>query len=302
MREKQINFYSEGCKLKGTLYLPDDYAAGEKRPAIIPNSGYQGVNEFYPKMFAEALTKEGYVCLGFDYRGFAESEGEKGRVLIEEQVEDIHNALTFLKLQEEVDEERIGLLGWGMGAAHVLQVTAADQNISAVAALNGFYNGARWLKTIHSYKDWLALLETVKEDRVRRVTEGSSRLADTFLHYPLDPATASYVEKELASLDGFGHQTYIQFTESIIAMNAEKAAAEIESVPLFIGHGVSNILHPVDEARKLYQHANDPKQFFEIHGRHNDFMYSDHPEFLRLIDSLNLFFNKAMQRVPHQTI
>ncbi|MFD6211457.1 alpha/beta hydrolase [Peribacillus sp. NPDC060253] len=114
MIKRQIQFYSEGYKLDGTVYLPDDYKKGEKRPAIIPNSGYQGFNEFYPKLFAENLTAAGYVCLGFDYRSFAKSEGEEGRVILDEQVEDIQNAITFLSLQEEVDSDRIGLIGWGM--------------------------------------------------------------------------------------------------------------------------------------------------------------------------------------------
>ncbi|MFB4164017.1 alpha/beta hydrolase [Alteribacillus sp. JSM 102045] len=295
MNEKPIHFFSEGYKLQGTLYFPDDYVPGEKRPAIIPNSGYQGVNAFYPKMFAQALTEHGFICLGFDYRGFADSEGEKGRVLLEEQVEDIKNAITFLQLQEEVDHERIGLIGWGMGASNVIQVTAANENISAVAALNGFYNGERWLKTIHSYNDWLKLLETVEEDRIKRVVEGESTLADPFLHYPLDPATAGYVEKELSSYHGFGEQTRIQFTESIIGMNAEKAAEELSSVPLFVGHGTGNVLHPFEEALQLFEKAAEPKQFYQVNGKHNDFMYSDHPEFKRLIEALVSFFNNSLK-------
>ncbi|WP_132745838.1 hypothetical protein [Scopulibacillus darangshiensis] len=67
------------------MYLPDDLKEGEIRPAIIPNSGYNGLSE---------------------------------------QVEDINSAITFLQLQENVDHNRIGLLGWGMGASNVIQVAA----------------------------------------------------------------------------------------------------------------------------------------------------------------------------------
>ncbi|RBP85485.1 X-Pro dipeptidyl-peptidase-like protein, partial [Cytobacillus firmus] len=145
MQERQISFYSEGFKLDGTIYLPDDYQQGEKRPAIIPNSGYQGFNEFYPRLFARNLTELGYVCLGFDYRGFAGSEGQQGRVILDEQVQDVRNAITFLQTQDEVNPENIGLIGWGMGASNVVRVAAADKRVKAVAALNGFYNGERWL-------------------------------------------------------------------------------------------------------------------------------------------------------------
>jgi fermentation-respiration switch protein FrsA (DUF1100 family) len=290
MKERQIHFYSEGCKLDGTLYLPDDYQPGEKRPAIIPNSGYQGFNEFYPRLFARNLTEAGYVCLGFDYRGFAKSEGAKGRVILDEQVEDIKNAISFLQIQEEVDPEQIGLIGWGMGASNVVRVGAADKRVKAVAALNGFFDGERWLKSIHSYVEWNNILKMIDEDRIRRAMTGQSLLADPFIHYPLDPATNDYVKKELVPLSPFGKQTALQFTESIAAMNAEKAAAEISPIPLFIAHGKDNLLHPLEESVALYNAAKEPKQFYLIDGKHNDFMYHEHPVFQDLVQELKVFF------------
>lgn len=291
MQERQISFYSEGYKLDGTIYLPEDYQPGEKRPAVIPNSGYQGFNEFYPRLFAKNLTEAGYVCLGFDYRGFAQSEGEKGRVILDEQVEDIINALTFLQTQPEVDAENIGLVGWGMGGNNVVRVAAKDKRVKAVAALNGFYEGERWLKSIHSYVDWMNIVETVKEDRVLRVKTGKSQLADTFIHYPLDPATKDYVQKELAPLAPFGTQTQLQFTDSIMNTNVEKVVAEVSPTPLFIGHGKDNLLHPLEESVSLYELAHQPKQFYLIDGKHNDFMYHEHPVFQELAGELNAFFN-----------
>ncbi|MDQ0217686.1 alpha/beta hydrolase [Peribacillus cavernae] len=289
MIERQIHFYSEGFKLDGSLYLPDDYKPGEKRPAIIPNSGYQGFNEFYPKLFARNFTEAGYVCLGFDYRSFAKSEGGEGRVILDEQVEDIQNAITFLSIQEEVDPDRIGLTGWGMGASNVVRVAAKDKRIKAVAALNGFYNGERWLRSIHSYVEWIEILKAVDEDRKQRVSTGKSKLAHPFIHYPLDRATADYVDKELAILSAFGNQTVLQFTDSIINMNAEKTVKDVK-VPLFIAHGEGNLLHPLDEAERLYESATEPKELYIIEGKHNDFMYHDHEVFQKLMGRLKDFF------------
>lgn len=75
MKQREIIFYSEGTKMVGTIYLPDDYKKGEKRHGIIANSGWTGVNKVYPAMFARQMTKYGYVCMGFDYRGFKPSGG-----------------------------------------------------------------------------------------------------------------------------------------------------------------------------------------------------------------------------------
>ncbi|WP_017381664.1 alpha/beta hydrolase [Paenisporosarcina sp. TG-14] len=294
MKERQISFYSEGFKLDGTVYLPDDYQAGEKRPAIISNSGYQGFNNFYPRLFAQNLTKAGYVCFGFDYRGFANSEGEKGRVILDEQVEDIINAISFLQAQPEVDIDQVGLIGWGMGGSNVVRVAAKDKRVKAVAALNGFFDGERWLKSIHSYVEWMELVKTVEQDRVHRVVTGQSLYADPFIHYPLDPATNDYVQKELVPLSPFGKQTQLQFTDSIMNMNAEKVVTDISTAPLFIGHGKDNLLHPLEESTALYAAASEPKQFYLIDGKHNDFMYHEDPVFQELITELTSFFNSHM--------
>ena len=47
------------------------------------------------------------------------------------------------------------------------------------------------------------------------------------------------------------------------------------------------------EALSLYASAASPKTLYMVHGRHNDFMYSDHPEFLLLCDRLKEFFDEA---------
>ena len=74
MKTREVVFYSEGAKMVGDIYLPDDYKEGEKRPAVLCNSGWTGVNKCYPALFARALTARGFVCMGFDYRGFKPSE------------------------------------------------------------------------------------------------------------------------------------------------------------------------------------------------------------------------------------
>ena len=100
MQQREVIFYSEGTKMVGTIYLPDDYKDGEKRPGIIANSGWTGLNKVYPAMFARQMTKFGYVCMGFDYRGFKPSGGISGMdkyTTLEMEVDDVNNAVTFFK-------------------------------------------------------------------------------------------------------------------------------------------------------------------------------------------------------------
>ena len=80
------------------------------------------------------------------YRGFLDNEGPTGVCKLEEQVEDIRNAVVFVQTLPQVDAARIGLIGWGMAAALVMGAAAKEPAVRAVAGLNGFYNGRKWLQ------------------------------------------------------------------------------------------------------------------------------------------------------------
>ena len=140
MKQREIVFYSEGSKMSGTIYLPDDYKEGEKRAGIIANSGWTGLNVVYPAMFARALTEKGYVCMGFDYRGFKPSGGMEKYTTLDTEVQDVCNALAYFKAQPEVDPDRMGLIGWGVGGPVCVEATAREniinQNVKAVACMD----------------------------------------------------------------------------------------------------------------------------------------------------------------------
>src|SRR4026208_2507159 len=76
MRSEKVNFYSEGNKLGGVLYLPDS-DQGKPFPGIVQGPGFLGLKDakHYIMMF-EKLCAVGYACLCFDYRGWGDSEGE----------------------------------------------------------------------------------------------------------------------------------------------------------------------------------------------------------------------------------
>ena len=45
--KRPVTFYSEGCKLVGDMYYPDDLRPGEKRAGIGLCHGYTGVKDLY---------------------------------------------------------------------------------------------------------------------------------------------------------------------------------------------------------------------------------------------------------------
>src|SRR6195952_867177 len=106
MPTQPVSFYSEGTRLSGDLFLPDELASDEKRAAIVLCHGYTGVRNLYLPDTAKALTDAGYVVLTFDYKGWGDSDGPKSRLAPYGRVIDSQAALTFLGAQQMGDEQR----------------------------------------------------------------------------------------------------------------------------------------------------------------------------------------------------
>lgn len=289
MITKNLNFFSNGCRLAGTLYLPDDYKEGDKLPCIIPNSGYMGLNTIYPTLFSRALTKKGYACFGFDYRGFLENGGPAGVCKLEEQVEDIRNAVTYAGTLAEVDIDRIGLIGWGMAAGLAAKAAAQDAKVKAVAGLNGFYTGARWLQQVFSHVDFVTMQKEIEQEKIRFIIEGTRKFDNPFHFYPLDPDTKAVVHDNLYTVKDYGQEISLELGQSLMEFDAEKFCADIK-VPVFVGHGKENLLHPITESERFYEKLEGEKTFYVIDGKHNDFMFDEHKVFIDLIDELDRFF------------
>ena len=57
MASQTISFYSEGVRLAGDLFLPDDLKHGEARAGIVLCHGYTGVRNLYLPDIARVLDR-----------------------------------------------------------------------------------------------------------------------------------------------------------------------------------------------------------------------------------------------------
>jgi dienelactone hydrolase len=155
--KEEITLYSEGTRIAADLFLPEDLADGETRPAILLCHGWAGPKSHLSATYAPYFAKAGFVCLTFDYRGWYESDARlitmeaqpepdadgfmvvKAKPVREvvdpfDQNRDIHNVLDFLIAHPRVDADRIGLWGSSYGGGHVLYVAGTDPRIKAVVS------------------------------------------------------------------------------------------------------------------------------------------------------------------------
>jgi alpha-beta hydrolase superfamily lysophospholipase len=302
MQTHHHEFYSDSIRLEGLLQLPDTLP-NEPVPVILLCSGFQGLKELIPAKLWEPFTSAGYACFAFDYRGFGTSDGERGRVLPQEQVEDIQSAITFLQQQPALDAKRIGLLGWGLGGGIVVQAGAEDDRVRAVACLNGVGDAGRSVRDSRTYADWLAMQDRIAHDRVQRVLTGRSQLVSPWDVVPLDPATRVNVDEDMyGNHERFGVDVSLQSAEAYYAFRPELAVDRISPRPLLIVHGVRNALHPIDEARSLYARAGEPKELIEVaEGHHLDWIQPGDPLYAATIPRIIGWFERQLPVKAAQT-
>jgi len=282
MQTEPATFYSDGLRLSGAFFLPDG-DNGARAPLVIPCSGFTGLMDIHPSRFARSLTAAGFRCFAFDYRGFAGSEGERGRVLLEDQVRDIIHATAFAQSDVRVDETRVVLLGWGMGAGLVMDASRWLPGIAGLIGANGFYDGARVQRHHRGEAGMREFLESTTSERAERARTGEAERVDPFDIYPLDPVSREYVDNTLRTFKDYDTERYsFELADSLLRWRPEAYAPHM-TTPLLIAHGDNNELHSVGEAESLHSSYGGSSELFWIEGAgHTEFMHDDDPRYKAL--------------------
>ena len=164
---------------------------------------------------ASGLVEHGYSVLTFDLRGHGESDGNRRTAGYYEK-RDLLGAIDYVKGR---GFERIGMLGFSMGAANTLLTTAESDDIDAVI-------------TDCSFADL--------QDMMAPEFSKRTKMPRFFLHPLL------FMVKIMYGVD---------FT----AIRPIEAVAEIDDVPIFFIHGELDDTVPLDHAHRLYQASRHPE-------------------------------------------
>ena len=116
------------------------------------------------------------VRLGFDYRGFGGSEGQRNRHRPLEQAQNTFDALTYMQTVPGIDRERLGIYGTSFGGANGVWVAAHDERVKCLVTSVGVTHGERWMRLIRRPWEWLAFRERVVEEARQRVVSGKPTL------------------------------------------------------------------------------------------------------------------------------
>lgn len=169
---RKITFHNRyGITLAADLYKPND--AQGPLPAIAVSGPFGAVKEQASGRYAQELARRGFLTIAFDPSFTGESGGEPRYVASPDlNTEDFSAAVDYLATSDEVDGERVGILGicgWG-GMA--LSAAAADPRIKATVA-STMYDMSR--VTANGYFD---AENSADERRAKRAAVAAQRTRD----------------------------------------------------------------------------------------------------------------------------
>ena len=260
MKQEAVYFYSEGSKLHGLLRLPDK--GDGPFPGIVQGPGWLGLHDakLYER-YHRSFTDAGYAVLVFDYRGFGESEGEKGLIYPLWQADDIRNAITYMQTRAAVDPNRIGLFGsGGTGGALPIYVAAVDQRVKCVVSNYGFASGKDWLRSMRREYEWIAFQQRLDADRKKRVLEGKGEIVspreDLMVVTPERMQTA--VKKDVDSR--IPEHVPLRCAEAIMEFTPENYVAAIAPRAVLFIATEGDAVTPEDQTFRMYEKAGQPKK------------------------------------------
>jgi alpha-beta hydrolase superfamily lysophospholipase len=261
---RRVTFYSDGIELVGYLYAPSDLEPGQRRSAVLVCHGFGAHQERILPDVARQLAGEGYVALTIDYRGFGESQGPRWRMIPQEQVRDIRNALTFLQTLEMVDPDAVALWGTSFGGANVSYVAGVDSRVRCTVSVVGVGCGERWLRSLRRAWEWRDFRQELEEDWRQQVRTGESRMVDrTYIMLP-DPVSAAAIEATLAQFPNMCRQLPLETARAVLEFHPEEVVHRAAPRPiLFIVAGQDGlVLNEI--TREVYERAGQPKKWVVI--------------------------------------
>ena len=251
--EEKVKFKSGDLTLDGALHKPDG-SEGKKLPCIIVLHGF-GSNCTSNNVMGpcKMLNEWGYAAFRFSMRGCGDSEGEFGRVICMEQVEDTQAAMDYLQTRDEVDGARVGVLGSSFGAAVAIYTGGIDDRFACVISSGGWGHGERKFRGQHPTKEgWLKFTNMLEAGRRHREKTGESLMVDRYDIVPIP----EHLRNNLAN------QSVIQFPaevpQSMYNFCAEDVVGDIAPRPLLLLHSSDDSVTPTEQSVAMFQKAGQP--------------------------------------------
>jgi uncharacterized protein len=270
MDEETVSIPSAGLRLHGALGVPAGLRQRERRAAFLVLHGFGGncdsTGVINPTKVLNGL---GYVTLRFDMRGCGKSEGEFGRIICLEQVDDLGNALSFLAQHHAVHPDRIAVTGSSFGGAVAVYAGGTNPRVAAVVSNGGWGHGERKFRGQHSTPQaWAKFTGMLAEGRATLARTGKSLMVAREEIVPIPAHVEDNLKRQnvqmLAtnSVEMFPAET----AQSMFDFRAEDVVGKIAPRPLLLIHAANDSVTPTEQSVEMFKRAGQPAELHLFSG------------------------------------
>lgn len=310
VNHKKVTFHNRfGITLAADMYTPKD--ANDKMPAIAVSGPFGAVKEQASGLYAQTMAERGFVTIAFDPSFTGESGGHPRYMASPDiNTEDFQAAVDFLSTQDNIDPEKIGIIGicgWG-GLA--LNTAALDTRIKATVVstmydmsrvnANGYFDNED--SEQNRYEKRLAL----NKQRTIDYKSGDYALAGGVVdplpddapffvkdYYDYYKTKRGYHKRSLNSNNGWN----VIGTMSYMNQPILQYSNEIRNAVLMIHGDKAHSYYMGKDAYKNMMKNNpnpDNKEFLTIPGAVHTDLYDGGKDHVIPFDKMTDFFNKYL--------
>lgn len=303
---RPVTYKLHGLDIAANIYLPANYDASKKYPAVVVAHPNGGVKEQVAGLYAQRLAENGYITLAADASYQGASGGEPRHTdKPANREEDIHGMVDYISQYPGVDVEKIGVLGICGGGGYTLKAAQSDKRIKAVATLSMFNTGR---VRRNGYQD--SQLDSIQERlakaseaRAEAVKTGKERLVGS-----MEGVTDEQAAKLPFDLYREGFQYYLrtyahpnstfEYTESslmdLMSWDATNQIELINQPLLMIAGEKADSLYLTEDAFNKAAGTTDKELFLIPNATHIQTYYV--PEYVNAAsDKLVKFFAEKLQ-------
>ena len=310
VEHKKVTFYNRyGITLAADMYKPKD--AKGILPAIAVSGPFGAVKEQASGLYAQTMAEKGFLTVVFDPSYTGESGGQPRYMASPDiNTEDFMAAVDFLSVQEDVDPDKIGIIGICGFGGMALNAAALDTRIKATVtstmydmtrvAANGYFDSENSEEARFEKRKALCAQRTIDYKNGSYAHEGAlpDEAPEGAPQFLID-YIAYYRNRERgfhSRSQGDGNGWNVVGTQSFLNMPILRYSNEIRSAVLMI-HGEN--AHSCYFSKDAYANMTDGSKYQEnkelmiIPGAVHTDLY-DNPDFIpfeKIVD----FFNKYLK-------
>lgn len=291
----RVIFQSEGERMVGNLYLPTSYKSGNQLPVIVVTGAWTTVKEQMPAVYAQRLADRGFATFTFDFRYWGESGGAPRQYESPgAKVQDIKNAVAFLKTLPAVDGDRIGGLGICASAGYMAQAVAEDTSFKSFATVAAWLHDMESLNALFGESTVRHRMEIGKAAREQYDRTGNVDYVPAYSQSDRSAAMVGdlgyYSSPERGVVSAWTNRFAVMSWHEWQAFDSMVIAPKINT-PTLIVHSDGSALP--DNARRFYASLGGKKQLVWTEGQHLDF-YDRDPQVSAAVDALVSHFQATL--------